>query len=213
MFSIQISWLTKTDPRDVARVESKTFISTPKKSDTIPTPRDGVKGTLGNWMSPEDMDKAIDERFPGCMRGRTMYVIPFSMGPVGSPLSKIGIQLTDSPYVAASTRIMTRMGQHVLDLLGDGDFIKATHSVGQPLPMKEKLVQNWPCNPEKTIVAHIPANNEIVSFGSGKLKLTLAFIKNQSLTSFNSSSYRIWWQFIAGQKVFRSPTRLYLGQT
>jgi len=160
-------WLTKTDPRDVARVESKTFICTPKKNDTIPTPRDGVKGTLGNWISPQDMDKAIEERFPGCMRGRTMYVIPFSMGPVGGPLSKIGIQVTDSPYVVCSMRIMTRMGQQVLDALGNDEFIKCQHSVGQPLPMKEEPINNWPCNPEKTIIAHIPASNEIVSFGSG----------------------------------------------
>ena len=113
------------------------------------------------------MKKALDERFPGCMKGRTMYVIPFSMGPIGSPLSKIGIQLTDSPYVVASMRIMTRMGTQVLQSLGDGDFIKCLHSVGQPLPMKTPPINNWPCNPSKTIIAHIPDNNEIASFGSG----------------------------------------------
>ena len=129
------SWLATTDPADVARVESKTFISTQNKNDTVPNIKDGVKGTLGNWMSPEDMEEALDSRFPGCMKGRTMYVIPFSMGPVGSQLSKIGIQLTDSAYVAASMRIMTRMGSGVLDVLGDNEFIKCLHSVGRPLPM------------------------------------------------------------------------------
>ncbi|KFM82167.1 Phosphoenolpyruvate carboxykinase [GTP], mitochondrial, partial [Stegodyphus mimosarum] len=160
-------WLARTDPADVARVESLTFMSTPNKSDTVPTPKEGVKGTLGNWMSPEDMEKAFRERFPGCMKGRTMYVIPFSMGPIGSPLSKIGIQLTDSPYVVACMRIMTRMGSTVLKVLGNEEFVKCLHSVGQPLPMKNAPVNNWACNPQKTIIAHIPANNEICSFGSG----------------------------------------------
>lgn len=160
-------YLARTDPADVARVESRTFISTERREDTIPTPKEGVKGTLGNWMSPADLQKALDERFPGCMKGRTMYVIPFSMGPLGSPLAKIGIQLTDSPYVVASMRIMTRMGADVLRALGNGPFIKCLHSVGQPLPMKTPPVNNWPCNPEKTIISHIPDNNEICSFGSG----------------------------------------------
>ena len=119
-------------------------------------------------MSPEDMDNALNERFPGCMKGRTMYVIPFSMGPIGSPLSKIGIQVTDSPYVVASMRIMTRMGSQVLNALDNDDFIKCMHSVGQPLPMSKPTINNWPCNPDKTIIGHIPENNEISSFGSGK---------------------------------------------
>lgn len=160
-------WLASTDPADVARVESKTVISTPDKRDTVPTPRDGVKGTLGNWMSPQDMDTAFQERFPGCMKGRTMYVIPFSMGPIGSPLSKIGIECTDSPYVVASMRIMTRMGQAALNTLDDNTFIRCLHSVGQPLPMATPAKNNWPCNPEKTLIAHVPARNEIISFGSG----------------------------------------------
>jgi len=160
-------YLARTDPADVARVESRTVISTEKKSDTIPTPREGVKGTLGNWISREDMAAAAADRFPGCMKGRTMYVIPFSMGPLGSPLSKIGIEVTDSPYVVASMRIMTRMGSHVLDVLGEDDFVKCVHSVGQPLPMKALPKNNWPCNPEKTIIAHIPDDNEILSYGSG----------------------------------------------
>ncbi|CAG2168880.1 unnamed protein product [Oppiella nova] len=160
-------WLTRTDPADVARVESLTYISTHNKRDTIPTPKDGVKGTLGNWMSREEMDNALNQRFPGCMKGRTMYVIPFSMGPIGSPLSKIGIQLTDSPYVVASMRVMTRMGSHVLKTLENEDFIKCMHSIGQPLPMSKPAVNNWPCNPAQTIIGHIPENNEISSFGSG----------------------------------------------
>lgn len=160
-------WLSRTDPADVARVESLTFISTNNKRETIPIPKEGVKGMLGNWMSPDDMHKALDERFPGCMQGRTMYVIPFSMGPLGSPLSKIGIQLTDSPYVVASMRIMTRMGSAALKTLGDGDFVKCLHSIGQPLPMRTPPVNNWPCSPSKTIISHLPENNEICSFGSG----------------------------------------------
>jgi phosphoenolpyruvate carboxykinase (GTP) len=118
-------------------------------------------------MSPEDMDKALDERFPGCMKGRTMYVIPFSMGPIGSPFSKIGVQLTDFPYIVVSMRIMTRMGSQVLKSLKNDDFIKCLHSVGQPLPMKTPPVNNWPCNPAKEIICHLPEKNEIASFGSG----------------------------------------------
>ena len=160
-------WLATTDPADVARVESRTYISTDNKYDTVPHIKDGVKGTLGNWMAPKDMESALYERFPGCMTGRTMYVIPFSMGPVGSQLSKIGIQLTDSAYVAASMRIMTRMGAGVLETLGDGEFIKCLHSVGQPLPMPDDVRKSWPCNPKQTIIAHLPERNEICSFGSG----------------------------------------------
>jgi len=160
-------WLARTDPKDVARVESKTFIVTDNKQETIPTSKPGVKGMLGNWMSPEDLKKSVQERFPGCMSGRTMYVVPFSMGPVGSPLSKIGVELTDSPYVVASMRTMTRMGQNVLDTLGDSEFVRCLHSVGCPLPLTRNLVNNWPCNPEQTIVTHIPDTNEIISFGSG----------------------------------------------
>ncbi|KAG1667593.1 Phosphoenolpyruvate carboxykinase [GTP], mitochondrial [Nymphon striatum] len=163
----QNCWLATTDPADVARVESKTVIATENEHDTIPTPKKGVEGVLGKWISPENLDKEIDARFPGCMKGRTMYIIPFSMGPVGSPLSKIGIELTDSPYVVASMRIMTRIGQDVLGALGNQEFVKCLHSVGAPFPLKRPLVNNWPCNPEKTLVAHNPAKNEISSFGSG----------------------------------------------
>lgn len=162
-------WLARTDPKDVARVESKTVIVTEKKRDTIPIPLGGdqVKSQLGNWMSKETFDQALSNSFPGCMKGRTMYVIPYSMGPVGSPLSKIGVQLTDSAYVVASMRIMTRMGNAVLNALGDGEFVKCLHSVGSPLPLKANLINNWPCNPERTLIAHIPDRREIVSFGSG----------------------------------------------
>lgn len=159
-------WLARTDPRDVARIESKTVIVTQDERDTIPNAKTAVS-QLGRWMSEHEFDKAFKERFPGCMAGRTMYIIPFSMGPVESPLSKIGVQLTDSPYVVTSMRIMTRMGTHILDSLVDGEFVKCVHSVGCPLPLQNALVNNWPCNPEKTLIAHIPDHREIISFGSG----------------------------------------------
>ncbi|KAF4788195.1 Phosphoenolpyruvate carboxykinase, cytosolic [GTP] [Turdus rufiventris] len=159
-------WLALTDPRDVARIESKTVIITQEQRDTTPIPKSGTS-QLGRWMSEEDFEKAFNTRFPGCMQGRTMYVIPFSMGPIGSPLSKIGIELTDSPYVVASMRIMTRIGTDVLKALGNGEFVKCLHSVGCPLPLKEPLINNWPCNPELTLIAHLPDRREIISFGSG----------------------------------------------
>uniref|UniRef100_A0A8C5QRY8 Phosphoenolpyruvate carboxykinase, cytosolic [GTP] n=1 Tax=Leptobrachium leishanense TaxID=445787 RepID=A0A8C5QRY8_9ANUR len=159
-------WLARTDPRDVARIESKTVIVTQEQRDTVPLAKSGIS-QLGRWMSEDDFEKSFKCRFPGCMKGRTMYVIPFSMGPIGSPLSKIGIQLTDSPYVVASMRIMTRMGNAVLESIGDGEFVRCLHSVGCPLPLKKPLVNNWPCNPEQTLIAHIPERREIISFGSG----------------------------------------------
>uniref|UniRef100_A0A8C3JMW2 Phosphoenolpyruvate carboxykinase, cytosolic [GTP] n=163 Tax=Aves TaxID=8782 RepID=A0A8C3JMW2_9CHAR len=159
-------WLARTDPRDVARIESKTVIVTQEQRDTTPIPRTGTS-QLGRWMSEEDFEKAFNTRFPGCMQGRTMYVIPFSMGPIESPLSKIGIELTDSPYVVASMRIMTRMGTAALKALNNGEFVKCLHSVGCPLPLKEPLINNWPCNPELTLIAHLPDRREIISFGSG----------------------------------------------
>lgn len=135
-------------------MESRTFICTEKRADTIPTTKEGIKGQLGNWMSPRDMDQAVKDRFTGCMRGRTMYVVPFSMGPVGSPLSKIGVELTDSAYVVASMRIMTRVGTRVWNLLSDNaDFVKCLHSVGTPANgVIEK--PSWPCDPERCIVLH-----------------------------------------------------------
>ena len=170
-----------TDPKDVARVESRTIISTPSMSDTIPVAKnvkassrnetnlEGVKSSqLGNWISPADFQNEVSRRFPGCMKGRTMYVIPYSMGPIGGSISKIGIELTDSPYVVASMRIMTRMGTSVLNQLTEkSEFVKCLHSVGVPLPTTRTITNNWPCNPELTMVGHVPANNEVISFGSG----------------------------------------------
>jgi len=161
-------WLARTDPKDVARVESKTVIITDKKEDTIPTPKEGVTGVLGHWMSPSDLDCELNKRFPGTMKGRTMFVIPFSMGPTGGSISKYGVQLTDSRYVVASMRVMTRISPKVFDLIEcNQEFVKCLHSVGCPLPLKRELVRNWPCDPDNVLVTHIPAKNEIISFGSG----------------------------------------------
>ena len=165
----------------MARVESRTFISTTNMSETIPASKniqskmgaetnlENIKcSQLGNWLAPKDFQKEIQRRFPGCMKGRTMYVIPYSMGPIGGPISKIGIELTDSPYVVTSMRIMTRMGKDVLNKLEeDSEFVKCLHSVGVPLPTNRNITNNWPCNPEMTMVGHLPANNEVISFGSG----------------------------------------------
>jgi len=161
-------FLARTDPKDVARVESKTVISTPDKNETIPEAGPGVTGRLGHWMSPEALEVAIEERFPGCMRGRTMYLVPFSMGPIGGALSKNGIELTDSAYVGVSMRVMTRVSSAVLQCIAEdgGRFIKCLHSVGCPLKAGQEDVV-WPCNPEKVLVSHKPHSGEILSFGSG----------------------------------------------
>uniref|UniRef100_A0A1A9VXH7 Phosphoenolpyruvate carboxykinase [GTP] n=1 Tax=Glossina austeni TaxID=7395 RepID=A0A1A9VXH7_GLOAU len=161
-------WLARTNPADVARVESRTFICTPEKEQAVPVTSEDKPGLLGNWISPNDMHKAIKERFPSCMKGRTMYVIPFSMGPVGSPLSKIGVEITDSPYVVESMKIMTRAGTKVLEELHrtQGEFVKCLHSVGTPKTGGISM-PSWPCDPERTIILHSPANNEIISYGSG----------------------------------------------
>jgi phosphoenolpyruvate carboxykinase (GTP) len=161
-------YLCCTDPADVARVESKTFIITEDKYATVPHVKDGVKGIIGQWMSSGDAERELGTRFPGCMKGRLMYVIPFSMGPVGGPLSKIGVQVTDSAYVVLSMRIMTRVSSAIWQHLQMApEFVECIHSVGMPRPITRKLINHWPCNPEKIIITHFPDQRKIMSYGSG----------------------------------------------
>lgn len=187
-------YLARTNPADVARVESKTYLISKTKAESVPSPKDGVIPQLGNWMSPEDMEKAVQERFPGCMKGRTMYVIPFSMGPINSPIAKFGVEMTDSPYVVLSMKTMTRMGDAVVQKMKglEEKVVRALHSAGTPANGVQQ-VAHWPCDPERVVVFNKADTLEIISYGSNYGGNSLLGKKCMALRIGSHSAWKEGW--------------------